>query len=292
MARLAFLVIAVAAVAAGVNGGKKQDQLIVTYGIVPDPFHSKSFFSLPRTLEEAQGGQDYWVPSDQRPQDNTTSYCREGDYRVCLLFDQQGSVAGIRLSVNRDEIEASGFNLERVPEWEFNWSTRLRGGVYTATVYFVSKEELAAGGRSPKKSDPTAPNGIYILQSDFNGFETNRLHIPIQESGATSANFTEQSCNFGMGKHYFQELRKDGKCEEHRPYFLLYGPKTKELNGFGIAQYGNVTNGERPWYEYPTAKEAKKIAPNSPDCVEDWINTHGMFSLHVYFVSSPYWTFC
>ncbi|XP_034247044.1 uncharacterized protein LOC117648585 isoform X2 [Thrips palmi] len=156
MARLPLLVIALAAIAAGVHGGKVHNQLIVTYGIVPDPFHSKSFFSLPRTLEEAQGGQDYWIPSQKRPQDNTTSYCREGDYRVCLLFDQQGSVAGIRLSVDRNEIAASGFNLENVPEWEPNWNSRLPGMVYSATVYFQSADALlTAVVYAPRR--PTRP---------------------------------------------------------------------------------------------------------------------------------------
>lgn len=63
--------------------------------------------------------------------------------------------------------------------------------------------------------------------------------------------------NFTAGKHYFQELRKDGKCEDHRPFFMLYGPKTKALNGFGFVQYGKVSKDERSWFETPPAKVAK-----------------------------------
>ncbi|XP_034249694.1 uncharacterized protein LOC117650395 [Thrips palmi] len=296
MARLLVLAIAVVAIAASAtawfHAGKKQNQLIVTYSILPDPFHKRSFFALPRTLKEANAGVDYWTPTVERPRDNTTIYCREGDWRVCLLFDVQGSVAGIRLSVDRDEIQASGLNLERVPEWADKWSSLRHGSVYSATVYFQSSEELAAGGRSLKKDDLTAPNGIYILHTDNVGFETDRLHVPTQESEAASAGFTEQSCFFGMGKHYFQGLSKDSKCEDHRPYFLLYGPKTKELNGFGFVQYGNATTNGRGWFEHPSAKVAKKIAPNSPACLEDWVEKYGLFSLHVYFVSDPFWTFC
>ena len=61
------------------------------------------------------------------------------------------------------------------------------------------------------------------------------------------------------GKHYFQEMREDGQCENHRPYFTLYGPKTKALNGFGFVQYGKATIDyqERNWFESPPAAVAK-----------------------------------
>ncbi|XP_034235668.1 uncharacterized protein LOC117642013 [Thrips palmi] len=294
MARLALLVVAVVAMAASAtawfHSGTVQNKFIVTYSIIPDPFHKLSFFTMPRTLKEAQ--KDRWLFSDHRPQDNTTVYCRWGDYRVCVLFDLQGSVAGIRLSVEKGEIDAAGFDLQNVPEWELNWNPTDLDVVYSATVFFQSKEELLAGGRTLSKDDLTAPNGIYILQTDINGTETNRLHVATHQSKAESAGFTEQSCFFGMGKHYFQELRKDGKCEDHRPYFLLYGPDTQELNGFGFVQYGKVSTDGRGWFESPPAMVAKKIAPNSPACLEDWVNTYGLFTMHVYFVSDPYYTSC
>jgi hypothetical protein len=58
------------------------------------------------------------------------------------------------------------------------------------------------------------------------------------------------------GKHYFQDLKKDGTCDAHRPYFLLYGPYTNKLNGFGITMYGKVSQG-RGWFETPPALVAK-----------------------------------
>lgn len=48
--------------------------------------------------------------------------------------------------------------------------------------------------------------------------------------------------------HYYQELRKTSTCEAHRPYFLLYGPKTAKLNGFGFRWYGKTSQG-RGWFE-------------------------------------------
>lgn len=300
MARLLLLAIAVMATAstatAWFNAGTVQNEFIVKYNILPDPFHQSNFINMPRTTYDAITQGNSFGHSYDRPQDNTVVYCRWTDYRVCLLFDKKDSIAGIRLSVKQSDMERSGFDLSDVPEWELNWNQDARENVYSATVFFVSKEDLLAGGRRLAYDGLTAPDGIWILQTDKNGTEINRLHVPNEQSQATSAGFTEQSCFFGMGKHYFQELHKDGTCENHRPYFMLYGPQSKTLNGFGFVQYGKVTSDSRTegrdWFESPPAKVAKMIAPNSPACLEDWVNKKGLFTMHVYFVSSPYYTRC
>jgi hypothetical protein len=58
---------------------------------------------------------------------------------------------------------------------------------------------LANGGRSLSEETPTAPDGIYLLQTDSNGVETGRLLVSNDESDALSAGFTEQACFHGMG---------------------------------------------------------------------------------------------
>lgn len=59
---------------------------------------------------------------------------------------------------------------------------------------------LLSGGRDITENTLTAPEGIFILQTDKNGVETNRLHVGTKESEAPSAGFTEQACFFGMGE--------------------------------------------------------------------------------------------
>ena len=152
-------------------------------------------------------------------------------------------------------------------------------------------ETLANVGRSLSEETPTAPDGIYLLQTDSNGVETGRLLVSNDESDALSAGFTEQACFHGMGKHYFQNLKKDGTCDAHRPYFLLYGPYTNKLNGFGITMYGKVSQG-RGWFETPPALGAKMIAPNSPSCMTQSINKYGLFTKHVIFVEKHRNTRC
>ncbi|XP_034248163.1 uncharacterized protein LOC117649455 [Thrips palmi] len=296
MARLSVLVVTLlgmaACAAAWPDFNTQHNKLIVTFDIMPDPFHKRSFFDMPRTLEEA--AKDGWKLSQYRQHDQTVIHCRGKDYRVCLLFDESGSVAGIRVSVSQWEMNKIGFDLEYIPEWELNFDPLASDWVYSATVFFQAKHELLSGGRNLTKQDLTAPNGLYILQTDQVGLEMNRLHVPNQQSEALSAGFTEQACFFGMGKHYFLDMQKDSKCIEHRPFFTLYGPKSHELNGFGFVQYGKIRKEKnmRNWFESPTAQVAMTIAPNSPPCLGEWVNKYGLFTLHVYFVPHPFFTFC
>ncbi|KAJ1526541.1 hypothetical protein ONE63_008128 [Megalurothrips usitatus] len=270
------------------SAGTVQNKFMVTYSIAPDPLHTFSFYSMPRTIDEAK--KDHWAQTQVRDEDKTTVWCRKQDYRVCVLFDQQGSVAGIQLSVKYGQLDkASPVNPFTLPELRIN--SLLGNTVYSATTFFVSKDVLLAGGRPMTKDTLTAPGSLYILQTDDNGEETGRLEVSNIESNAPQAGFTEQACFYGMGKHYFQELSKTSKCEEHRPYFLLYGPKTKKLNGYGYTFYGKPNQG-RGWFETPPALVAKQIAPNSPDCMSKFINKYGMFTMHVFFVDKPWYTTC
>uniref|UniRef100_A0A6G1SNH5 Uncharacterized protein n=1 Tax=Aceria tosichella TaxID=561515 RepID=A0A6G1SNH5_9ACAR len=271
--------------------GEVQNKFIVTYNVVPDPFGLFAFYTMPRTTKEAE--KSHFSQVAERSEDKTTVWCRKGDHRVCVLFDQQGTVAGIQISVSKkelDSVNAPGLNVKNIPEIFPQIIGNL--DVYSTIAYFVNKETLTTnGGRLLAEETLTAPDGIYLLQTDINGVETGRLLVSNDESDALSAGFTEQACFHGMGKHYFQDLKKDGTCDAHRPYFLLYGPHTNKLNGFGLTMYGKPTQG-RGWFETPPALVAKMIAPNSPSCMTQWINKYGLFTMHVFFVEKPWNTWC
>ncbi|KAJ1522217.1 hypothetical protein ONE63_002525 [Megalurothrips usitatus] len=290
IAALAFAGIC-AASAGLLSAGTRQNKFIVTYNIIPDPFHKFSWFTMPRRVSEAL--KDSWKLHHEEDDGAIGVYIRKNDYRVSVLFDKTESVAGIRLSVNVDEIKSAKLpiDIENTPEWK-RWTFGEFGEVYSATVYFEYKEKIRAGGRGYLYSeDLTIPEGIWIQQSDANGTETARLKVPLQESEAASAGFREQACFIGMGKHYFQELTPTSKCENHRPFFMLYSPKSKELQGFGFTMYGKPSSG-RGWFEAPPAMVAKQIAPNSPACLTEFINKYGMFTMHVFFVEKPWLTSC
>ncbi|KAJ1523917.1 hypothetical protein ONE63_010467 [Megalurothrips usitatus] len=292
MARLLLLAVvglaAVSAASAGVfSAGTVQDQFSVTFNLIPDPFHMFSFFSMPRDTDAAfEGG---WKLEYTWYNDDLAVHCRKNDYRVCVMFDRRGKVAGIRLSISAEEMDSFRLpvDIDKIPEWQ-RWTFFDYGDVYSATVFFQSEEQISQGGRSIHNSTTLViPDGLWILQTDKNGDDIGRVHVPLHESGAVAAGFTEQACFMGMGKHYFQDLTPDTDCANHRPYFTLYSPKTKELTGFGFTMFGKPST-KRGWFEHPTAAVAKMIAPNSPQCLADYINAYGFFTMHVYFVERPW----
>lgn len=113
-----------------------------------------------------------------------------------------------------------------IPEWR--QQTLLGEDVYSTTAFFLSKgeeetslksrrcdqncdvnmlkicrlltDELINGGRTLTEDTLTAPNGLYILQTDSNGLETGRLNVATAQAEAEAAGFNEQSCFYGMGK--------------------------------------------------------------------------------------------
>lgn len=116
---------------------------VATFSSFPDPLHWRSFYSLPRTLAAAR--QDGWgLAFASRPAPvRASTWCREDDYRLCLLFDAQGSVAGLQVSVAVRDYEESFDNIHYPIHLETEWKrqTLLDTEVYSATALFVSPSE-------------------------------------------------------------------------------------------------------------------------------------------------------
>lgn len=72
-----------------------------------------------------------------------STWCREDDYRLCLLFDAAGSIAGLQVSVAVRDYEASFNNIYYPIHLETQWKrqTLLNTEVYSATALFVSPSE-------------------------------------------------------------------------------------------------------------------------------------------------------
>jgi len=261
------------------------NKLSVTFSIFPDPWHSFSFYTIPRTLHEAIDSEFELTGARSTSTLGVLVYCRKNDYRVCPLYDVQGSVAGIMVSVAKSEFEKSKVPID-IENDEF-WYKQKVGDVdvYSTATFFVSGGILGSGGRPIDDNTPTAPDGLYIHRTG------GLLHVGGDEKQALQNDFHKQACFRGMGLHYFQGLTKTSQCEENKPYFMLFDPQTKQLNGFGITQFGKVSQG-RGWFETPPALIVKKIAPDSPPCLTEWTKKYGIFTIHVFFVDKPWKTRC
>ncbi|KAK3932125.1 putative valine--tRNA ligase, mitochondrial [Frankliniella fusca] len=282
--------LACAASASTVHAGSAEDgsanDLVVTYGSLPDPLHWLSFYSLPRTVQLAK--KDGWaeVTNASAPEllaeGVATTWCRQGDYRVCLLFDAAGVVAGLQASVSVKDFDKS-YPIAMETQWRRQ--TLLNTEVFSATALFVAPRILTEGGRKVFAETDNTVEALH-LQNGISFWP-----MPSRMQDAKDVAFEKQGCVEGMGRHFFYGMKDDLACDEHRPFFLLFDDVTGLLHGFGVTLFGRPAAGSwfgRKWFEKPNRKLVSAMVPDGPACFADWAAKKGIGALHVYFKSSPW----
>ncbi|KAJ1520976.1 hypothetical protein ONE63_004048 [Megalurothrips usitatus] len=266
--------------------GAELNRLTATYGLIPDPLHLTSYFDLPRTTADAP--KDKWAKVDGVLANKGVSvWCRDNDYRVCLLFDSAGSVAGIQVSHSVADLKKTGVpqDFGTIPDW--TRQTVLGVDVYSAIAYFFDPSALQRGeGRKLTAATNTA-EGIWVEQAGGKP-----LRIAFQEDQLVAeTSYTRQGCLFGQGQHYFNNLTKSSGCAERGPYYMLYEPQAKTMLGFGVIIFGKTSQRcfpHRHWFINPPSLVAPLVAPNGPKCTQEWMHKYGATSLHVFFRPKPW----
>ncbi|XP_046617227.1 uncharacterized protein LOC124303712 isoform X2 [Neodiprion virginianus] len=244
-----------------------------------DPLHKKSYFQMLRTKSDAIN--DSWVEVTGLTSLNLTVYCfEEGDGRVCLEYDSYGNIAGIQAAVLCSDVEnvQSIYNRSNLNQCQIK--TIFDEQYWTSTVYFISPETIAAGGRS-EMNGLTGTEGIWIGTTD--GF----IEIPRNVSEWDSA-WTKEACLSEMGTHYYYGMNRSMECTDFQPWFLM--EQGGELSGFGLQGFGETTYKSREWYEYFAARFIRDTIPTTPQCVIDWSTDYGCICMHVFLTSEP-WTY-
>ncbi|XP_046594890.1 uncharacterized protein LOC107221488 isoform X2 [Neodiprion lecontei] len=244
-----------------------------------DPLHKKSYFQMPRTKSDAIN--ESWVEVTGLTSLNLTVYCfEEGDGRVCLEYDSYGNIAAIQAAVLCSDVEnvQSIYNRSNLNQCQIK--TIFDEQYWTSTVYFISPETIAAGGRS-EMNGLTGTEGIWIGTTD--GF----IEIPRNVSEWDSA-WTKEACYSAEGIHYEYAMNGSMQCTNLQPWFLM--EQGGELSGFGLQGFGNTTYKNRDWYEHFAPNYFREVIPTTPQCVIDWGNDYGFNSMHVFLTSKP-WTY-
>ncbi|XP_046594891.1 uncharacterized protein LOC124294224 [Neodiprion lecontei] len=244
-----------------------------------DPSHANSFFQMPRTKSDAINNS--WVEVTGLTSLNLTVYCyEEGDGRVCLEYDSYGNIAGIQAAVLCSDVENVQSIYNRSNLNQFQIKTIFDEEYWTSTIYFISPETIAAGGRS-EMNGLTGTEGIWIGTTD--GF----IEIPRNVSEWDSA-WTKEACMSEQGTHYEYALNRSMECTNLQPWFLL--EQEGELSGFGFEGFGNTTYKNRNWYETIIPRFLRDTIPTIPQCVIDWGEDYGFILMHVLLTSTP-WTY-
>ncbi|XP_066998728.2 uncharacterized protein [Anabrus simplex] len=244
---------------------------------------NEGYVPLPRELSVAES--EGWVqPSDDRTGEDkgTTLRCYHEDPAMCLLFDQNGFIAGVSVALFTDMVDNCSYSFRKAP---FVPATRFGYSIYTITAFFVDPDTLSEGGR--QNLDEGTGTGLWFQ----NGTEI--LNIPTRDDELLrKTSYTRQACNNGMGDHYYSSVSPHMDCQKFFPLFVIY--KNSNLIGFGVHTFGlhPVFPNSRDWYDYALPEWIKLTLPDSDDCIVDISRECGINSYHFFFIEDARQTTC
>ncbi|XP_046477896.1 uncharacterized protein [Neodiprion pinetum] len=241
-----------------------------------DPCHLSSYYQMPRTKVDAIS--EGWVEVSGVTSLNLSVYCREGDGRVCLEYDTYGNIAAIQAAILYSDIAdlQSRHNFSIYNRYQSK--TIFNEKYLTSTAYFISPDDIAAGGRC-ETDGFTGTDGIWFETTD------GITEIPRRVAYLGFA-WREGNCVPGMGTHYFYDVGTYSECRSIQPWTLL--AQDGQLIGFALQGFGSTTYKNRNYYEDFPASAIKAAIPTAPKCVIDSFTEYGVIAMHIYFVSKPW----
>jgi len=260
---------------------------------------NESFAPFPKTINDELVSSENWVQVSTDCTNggkfNGFQYVKNNDYSVGLLYDTQGTIAGIQMLIPKSVVLTSTntLNYDAIPMYQN--ATYNGQDYYVLTAYLVEPSTICGAGRSAEDlSEDGTGTGLWIQ----NGTSASAL-VPVPQNRPESENedendgWTKNNCFPAMGYHNFYSIQQyvDSNCNEMVPIFGLYNKNSKQLHGFGFITVGNITN---PRFEQPPAAAIRMIlgAGRTPECVLEVQEREVVTSLHVYFTEEPWKIAC
>ncbi|KAK7872935.1 hypothetical protein R5R35_004254 [Gryllus longicercus] len=248
-----------------------------SFGGVLSRLANQAFFELPLTATRA--AKEGWVQA--REEAYTSLWCLPNDPRVCIRYDQQGSVAGLQVSFLAKDMAKAPFEWQKHPLVIAD--TIFDQDVGAGRYYFVPQEVLQQGGRA---SFDEIGTGLWLQSGD------DFIEVPQRESELPALGWTKENCIPTMGRHYYQNITSTMDCQSMEPYFLTVDVHKNWVHGVGFQLFGPKSQENRGWLESVPSFAVKPTLPNAPQCLVDWAADYGVLSLHVYFRKAPYLIMC
>lgn len=264
------------------------DDFRVTYTALPIGW----FDRLPRTLTDS-GANGWELVSSECTNGgrfNGFQYIVPGDITVGLLFDVNGTIAGIQALFNKNTLETQPGNTVNYTALSSMYQTFSLNGTesYVLTAYFVDPSIICTTGRDPSQVPVEGTGTGLWIQVGPSGTDVEK--VPDTRAEAINSGWTQNNCFGGMGAHNFYRVDKydPSNCTDMRPLFGLYN-KENDMLGFGFIIPGTIQTSR---FENPPLAAVRLILGETPLCIEDISNTIGQTSLHVYFVDTPRFISC
>jgi len=215
---------------------------------------------------------------------NGFRYVEKAEQGMALLFDAQGTIAGIQQILNKAQLTANNaFKFDKVPA--YNPDTLNGEDVFVITAYFVDPTTICTSGRS--SSDLKASGTGTATQIQNGPTPADLKLLPRQRSEAIAQSWSVNKCFVGMGYHNFYKVESfaETNCLEIFPIFGLYDYNGDQI-GFGFVAVGTS---ESNHFEHPPAAAVKLIVGTDmvPQCLLDTASNPGLSTMHVFFTNSP-----
>jgi len=270
------------------GGGEDAEWNDLRVGFGINPFSSTTFDTLPRTVADALNAG--WALDDKAGNCGTKGsyfngnrYTKNGDQAAMLLFDKNGYIAGIQAGIPK-KAPASTPNYP-IPNNKKHHVFNEEPNMWVITAYFVEPATICTTGRSEDDFQKSGTGENLAIQNGTT--PESYITIPHDEDQVTkTTKFIAGQCFYGMGMHYWYDVRDTMDCDDIFPVFLLYNKK--RLNAFGWAFNPNYDSSYR--WEHPQQSAFKHFLPLPfPPCLGKDEPTS---TLHIYLQSSPQLNFC
>ncbi|XP_013408191.1 uncharacterized protein LOC106172134 [Lingula anatina] len=237
-----------------------------------------SFSRLPRKAEDAISSG--WILDKPCSGNNPyfgNRYILDGDVSTMLLFDKQGYIAGIQTKIPKTD---------EYPDAKIRKFFIEEDGAMVITAYFVQDPStICTTGRTAQQFQEEGTGTALHIQSGSNP-RTDLMTIPMLQSDMAGTQWTEGQCFWGMGKHYWYNVRRDMDCKEFYPVFAMYN--NGKLNSFGWAFYVHFSSSR---YEHPSNTNLEFFMKPVPTCLTSGA-FNGFSTIHIYLDRRPYFNFC
>ncbi|XP_075216392.1 uncharacterized protein LOC142321830 [Lycorma delicatula] len=243
-------------------------------------FFADGFYDLPRTVNEAKESSPPFIDTKLKDPDfDLKIHCLDSDPHVCVLFDKNDNVGGIRISHLKNEItdDFLTFPYKYDNISVFNHAIFLGKELWYADFLFTNPDNLKNNGVGKITKDETA-DGLWVRLS------TGWTEIPRKECDAQAKGWQKQGFLAWMGNHYSYGQTDD--CSIFIPLLPLY--HKGELVGLAFVPLGKYTAVSRKWFEDVPSYIIKTIIPHGyKPCLQDWTEKYKVSSFHIYFTNHP-----
>ena len=191
-------------------------------------------------------------------------YALSGDKATVLIYDMSGNIAGIQMGHVADDKYLSK------PRKHGGAMVKDNGYMYV-TAYFIDPNRIC------NKHLTRRPGNIGDRLLFLTGPQE-YLTVPIEEENIKMTEWVVGQCFRGMGQHYWYGIKKDMKCEDGFPAFVMY--TNGLLHGFGFSTDWDMDSSR---VEHPTAYVLNFFfRPETlPDCLKEATRTRT--TQHVFF---------